>query len=160
MESNFPIIVISVFILSSCTTTGTTTGTTQVREMSKDRYFAKQCFTKVKSEVFDDDGINQKALRNCKVDGSYYYSNLKSRPSEFSRRPEICRKDSDLLTYEERSVKQLFCNPGSYNEPYYATYYNSVEISCAQPWGEIIKNTYKCYLTDNGNVESWSKVED
>ena len=160
MKSNFPLIVISVFILTSCNTTGTTTGTAQVKEMSKDRYFAKQCFTKVKSEVFDDDGINQKALRNCKVNDSYSYWNLESRPSEFSQRPEVCSKDSMFLTSEESLTKAVWCNGGRYGEPYYSTYYNFVEISCAQPWGEIVKNTYKCYLTENGNVESWSKTAD
>ena len=155
MKTNFPLIIISVLILASCGTSGTT----QVKQMSKDKYFAQRCFERVKSEVYDDDGLNQKAFRNCKVDPSYSYSNLTSRLSEFSQRPEICNKNSMLLTSEESLTQSIWCNGSRFDEPYYSTYYNIVKISCAQPWGAILNNTYKCYLTENGNVESWENTQ-
>ena len=158
MKPNFPLIIISLLILASCGTTSTTS-TNQVKQMSKDKYFAQQCFQRVKSEVFDYDGLNQKEFRNCKVDPSYSYSNLTSRPSEFSQRPDICDKDSMYLSNTESLTKELWCNGGRFGKAYYSTYYNIVSISCAQPWGAIIKNTYKCYLTENGNVEHWENTQ-
>ena len=64
-----------------------------------------------------------------------------------------------FLTSEESLTQSLWCNGGRFGKPYYSTYYNFVKISCTQPWGEIIKNTYKCYLTDNGNVENWENTQ-
>lgn len=151
----FLLLTLTGLVCASCGTTGTT----PVKQMSKDQFFAKQCFTHVKQAVFEYDGFNQKELRNCKVDPSYSYWNLKSRTSEYSKRPEVCSvKDTTFLTSNERLTKQLRCNGGRYGEPYHSTYSNIVEISCVQPWGQIVKRKYKCYLTENGNVESWKST--
>jgi len=158
VKTNFLLIILSALILSSCSTTSTT-NTSQVKQISKDKYFARQCFQRVKSEVFDFDGLNQKEFANCKVDPSYSYSSLTSRASEFSQRPDICDKDSMYLSNTESLTKELWCNGGRFGKPYYSTFYNIVRISCTQPWGAIVSNAYKCYLTENGNVESWEAIK-
>ena len=143
------VILFQLFILSACITTESSTRNT----MTKDEYFAEQCFQTVKKREYED-VFNQSQFRNCKVK-TYSFWKIKPRQSEYSQRPEICDKDDFFLTSEERLTKELLCNGARFGEPYYATWRNEVRIDCTQPWGETVKRKYRCYMTDNGHVEHY-----
>jgi len=104
----------------------------------KDKYFASSCYNYVHHRLsFDDTSILANPKPKVDISSSYSYGKLQK---------SVPTNNCNMNTLQFRSDYPEKCEYG---------YKISILLNITLPWGEKKKETYKCFLNELGETQSY-----